>query len=611
MWPKSKSKTEGFVGKYVKRDTPPDIPIINVWTDEENKNKIRNRRSSQSQTPTPIDHPNSQSNLNLTNQNKMTTIQKFGNGKVVAKVALGHEGKYTQSTSVPNLAHRFVNSAQSTQNIDQFPSIMRRNVSAEPNRNSIPNQQLQSAEHEFISRRPSSQSDAIANNNNHSNYVDIDTLDRMRSQTTDNYNPQYTMSYNTMSPFDRNYSLNQNHQNTIHDGQKQFLALRNYSANNLMARDSYTSQISSNSTLQTSQLQLGPSSYKLSSGTNISPNPTAAIDGHVKSYNSDNSPIYENQPSPQMTIRSESPIYSNTISNMTSTTHSDQNKSSGMESTSPLYQNEFRFSRQTINASSIPTQSPVGYLNLGAVMQNEAPLFSNIRTIEANTGMTYGEQLIHNGRHGILSQVSTHSQPTEEEMPLPPGWTMDYTLRGRKYYIDHNAKTTHWSHPLEKEGLPIGWQRLESHTHGIFYYNHITEQAQYEHPALRSCYLYTTPAEPARTLIPTPQHVNYYHQPIVPANPYLLARYPDFLMIYLNADPATDHNLKWHMFNMDELKFFDGMVKQNFRSELKRIVQKYEKYRGALNLEINKRIYEMQNQQLQQQQQQQNQMITK
>jgi scaffold protein salvador len=39
---------------------------------------------------------------------------------------------------------------------------------------------------------------------------------------------------------------------------------------------------------------------------------------------------------------------------------------------------------------------------------------------------------------------------------LPPGWSIDYTLRGRKYYIDHNTQTTHWSHPLEKEGLPTG-----------------------------------------------------------------------------------------------------------------------------------------------------------
>lgn len=130
--------------------------------------------------------------------------------------------------------------------------------------------------------------------------------------------------------------------------------------------------------------------------------------------------------------------------------------------------------------------------------------------------------------------------------------------------------------------------------------SHITEQAQFEHPALRSCYFYSTPPEPPRALLPTPTHINY-HQTIVPANPYLLARYPDFLMVYLNAPPDKDHTLKWHMFNLDDLKFFDGILNQSYKTALKRKVENYEKYRRALRLEIDKRIYEMQSQQAHQQ----------
>jgi len=52
---------------------------------------------------------------------------------------------------------------------------------------------------------------------------------------------------------------------------------------------------------------------------------------------------------------------------------------------------------------------------------------------------------------------------------LPPGWSVDLTLRGRKYFIDHNTKTTHWSHPLEKEGLPTGWERIESDEYGVYF----------------------------------------------------------------------------------------------------------------------------------------------
>lgn len=120
-----------------------------------------------------------------------------------------------------------------------------------------------------------------------------------------------------------------------------------------------------------------------------------------------------------------------------------------------------------------------------------------MRTYEtgAAVGMTYGEKLIHNARHGMIASnvalggvvgnptaiLQTQQQPivqqqqpqpsnvVDEEMPLPPGWSVDHTLRGRKYYIDHNAKTTHWSHPLEREGLPVGWQRIESPQYGIYY----------------------------------------------------------------------------------------------------------------------------------------------
>lgn len=55
------------------------------------------------------------------------------------------------------------------------------------------------------------------------------------------------------------------------------------------------------------------------------------------------------------------------------------------------------------------------------------------------------------------------------ELPLPPGWSVDWTIHGRRYYIDHNTQTTHWNHPLEKESLPTGWQKIESAEHGVYF----------------------------------------------------------------------------------------------------------------------------------------------
>lgn len=101
-------------------------------------------------------------------------------------------------------------------------------------------------------------------------------------------------------------------------------------------------------------------------------------------------------------------------------------------------------------------------------MPQEIPLYSNVRTFDSTgIGMSYGEKMIHDARHGGVQMPAMPSH--DEELELPPGWSVDYTLRGRKYYIDHSSKTTHWSHPLEREGLPVGWQRIESPQYGVYY----------------------------------------------------------------------------------------------------------------------------------------------
>ena len=65
--------------------------------------------------------------------------------------------------------------------------------------------------------------------------------------------------------------------------------------------------------------------------------------------------------------------------------------------------------------------------------------------------------------------ANNESPEMNHELPLPPGWSVGFTLRGRRYYIDHNTKTTHWSHPLAVEGLPTGWERIDSAEYGTYY----------------------------------------------------------------------------------------------------------------------------------------------
>ncbi|XP_063255796.1 protein salvador homolog 1 [Prinia subflava] len=181
-----------------------------------------------------------------------------------------------------------------------------------------------------------------------------------------------------------------------------------------------------------------------------------------------------------------------------------------------------------------------------------------------------------------LGNLTNHSC---EDLPLPPGWSVDWTIRGRKYYIDHNTNTTHWSHPLEREGLPPGWERVESAEFGVYYVDHINKRAQYKHPCAPSVPRYDQPPP-----------VSYQAQPpersqalLVPANPYHSADIPDWLQVYARAPVKYDHILKWELFQLADLDTYQGMLKLLFMKELERIVKLYEAFRQALLAELEQR----------------------
>ncbi|CAL1277044.1 unnamed protein product [Larinioides sclopetarius] len=187
--------------------------------------------------------------------------------------------------------------------------------------------------------------------------------------------------------------------------------------------------------------------------------------------------------------------------------------------------------------------------------------------------------------------------PAADELPLPPGWSVDFTMRGRKYYVDHNTKTTHWSHPLEKEGLPTGWERIESPDNGVYYVNHITKLAQYEHPCApqygqSSAVMYQASLL-SQNRQPPPRHTNFHqHNVIVPANPYLTEEIPHWLYVYSKAPVELDHKLKWELFKLPELDCFQAMLNRLYRQELESIVMGYEAYRLALLKEMERCLQE-------------------
>ncbi|XP_075048554.1 protein salvador homolog 1 isoform X2 [Mixophyes fleayi] len=211
-------------------------------------------------------------------------------------------------------------------------------------------------------------------------------------------------------------------------------------------------------------------------------------------------------------------------------------------------------------------------------------------------GGDHVQRILHGqGRHpaGIgrvaatsLGNLTNHSS---EDMPLPAGWTVDWTIRGRKYYIDHNTNTTHWSHPLEREGLPPGWERVESAEFGVYYVDHINKRAQYKHPCAPSVPRYDQPPPLPPPVTYQPQQVERSQQLLVPANPYHTAEIPDWLQVYARAPVKYDHILKWELFQLADLDTYQGMLKLLFMKELERIVKLYEAYRQALIAEVETR----------------------
>ncbi|CAH1155193.1 unnamed protein product [Phaedon cochleariae] len=383
---------EGVVGKYVKKDTPPEMPIINVWTTEPKRRYSTQNRSSLTQTNTI---PSSSQN----------TVQKFGNQKtLISDVGLGaHEGKYTPSASVPDLATRFANLSVGTSNEGT----------------NFNNPSITSSQPVYVNHHVNNYEDSASN----ANYVDIDQI----------------------------YPLVQD------------------------------------------------SSYR------------------DLEYNKTNCPIYQNA------------------------------------------------GKNIVNLTG----------------RDSIPVFGIDRYRSSNQNIPYVDSVTHQ-RHSLgRLETTPTTQDQPEELPLPPGWSVDYTLRGRKYYIDHNTKTTHWSHPLEREGLPEGWQCVQSPLYGVYYVNHVTRRAQYEHPCLVPCFGYAPTTE-------SYHHQQQAHGVLVPANPYLLEEIPHWLNVYFKTSPELDHKLRWDMFRLSELECYNAMLTRLYKQELQNIVMRYESYRSALMVEMEK-----------------------
>ncbi|XP_047515956.1 E3 ubiquitin-protein ligase Su(dx) [Pieris napi] len=76
------------------------------------------------------------------------------------------------------------------------------------------------------------------------------------------------------------------------------------------------------------------------------------------------------------------------------------------------------------------------------------------------------------------AQPTTANSTTPEE-PLPPGWEMRYDVYGRRYYVDHNTRSTSWERP---QPLPTGWEVRRDGRGRVYYVDHNTRTTTWQRP---------------------------------------------------------------------------------------------------------------------------------
>nr|XP_002126709.1 NEDD4-like E3 ubiquitin-protein ligase WWP2 [Ciona intestinalis] len=185
-------------------------------------------------------------------------------------------------------------------------------------------------------------------------------------------------------------------------------------------------------------------------------------------------------------------------------------------------------------------------------------------------------------------RTAAHSSGDDD---LPPGWSVDWTINGHYYYVDHNTDTTHWTHPLNTDSLPPGWEKVTSSKYGMYFVNHVEKMTQYEHPlAPRQNAATKNEQQPLPPAEPSQQYDTWQHNQVVKANPYLsTAEIPRWLQVYSKAPQKFDNKLRWELFQVQELDCFSEMLTMLMKKELEQIVMSYESARQAIFAEVTSR----------------------
>nr|CAB3267778.1 NEDD4-like E3 ubiquitin-protein ligase WWP2 [Phallusia mammillata] len=225
-------------------------------------------------------------------------------------------------------------------------------------------------------------------------------------------------------------------------------------------------------------------------------------------------------------------------------------------------------SSQIASIAVVPSESPVHYSGPGHV-------YSNPQAVRSQEN---------------LDKAIKTPHVVDVDANLPPGWSVDWTINGHHYYVDHNTNTTHWTHPLTSDSLPPGWEKVTSTKFGTYYVNHVSKITQYEHPLAPRENASANPEQPLPPAEPSQQYDTWKLNQVVPANPYLsTTEIPHWLQVYSTAPQRFDSKLRWELFQVHELDCFSEMLTMLMKKELEQIVMSYESNRQSIVAELSER----------------------
>ncbi|CAD5113695.1 DgyrCDS2857 [Dimorphilus gyrociliatus] len=83
---------------------------------------------------------------------------------------------------------------------------------------------------------------------------------------------------------------------------------------------------------------------------------------------------------------------------------------------------------------------------------------------------------------------SSAQQPPRTDYPLPPNWECRIDGRGRRFYINHTTRSTHWQLPTENdsEPLPPGWESKVDNIGRTYYVDHANRITTWQRPSADS-----------------------------------------------------------------------------------------------------------------------------